>query len=153
MFRGLSEITLDGKGRWALPTRFRPALHDQEQGRLVITIDIEDPCLLLYPISEWEQIEQKLAALPSLNPQARRIQRLLLGHAHEVEMDGNGRVLLPAPLREFAGLEKHMILVGQGKKFELWDQQRWQQQRDQWLEEERAGTPGEMIPELSSLSF
>ncbi len=153
MFTGLSDIAMDGKGRLAMPARFRAPLLDEEGGRLTLTIDIEETCLLIYPASEWQVLAAKLAALPSLNPQARRIQRLVLGHAHEVEMDTNGRILLPAPLREFAGLDKHLVLVGQGRKFELWDQAHWRAQRDQWLEEERNGAHGEMIPELSSLSL
>jgi MraZ protein len=109
-------------------------LRESCASELVITVDT-DRCLLIYPLPEWQVIEQKLMRLPSYNKAARRLQRLLVGHATEVEMDGQGRVLLPPPLREFAGLTKHAVMIGQGNKFELWDEQRWNEQRDGWLEE------------------
>ncbi len=136
----------------ALPTRYRERVLELSQGKLVVTIDTDERCLLLYTLPDWEQIERKLDALPSFNAQARRIQRLLMGHATDVEMDGNGRVLLPPPLREYAGLDKHVVLIGQGKKFELWDEQLWNSSRDQWLTQETG--EGEQLPaELLSLSL
>ncbi len=136
----------------ALPTRYRERVLELSQGKLVVTIDTDERCLLLYTLPDWEQIERKLDALPSFNAQARRIQRLLLGHATDVEMDGNGRLLLPPPLREYAGLDKHVVLIGQGKKFELWDEQLWNNSRDQWLAQETG--EGEPLPaELLSLSL
>ena len=103
--------------------------------QLVITIDTDQPCLLIYPLPEWESIETKIEALPSFNPTTRRIQRLLIGHATEVEVDGNGRMLLSNPLREYAQLGKKVVLIGQGKKFELWDEALWQQRMESWLEQ------------------
>ena len=136
----------------ALPTRYRERVLELSQGKLVVTIDTDERCLLLYTLPDWEQIERKPDALPSFNAQARRIQRLLLGHATDVEMDGNGRLLLPPPLREYAGLDKHVVLIGQGKKFELWDEQLWNNSRDQWLAQETG--EGEPLPaELLSLSL
>lgn len=135
MFRGITAINLDPKGRMVMPTRYRERLL-AHGGQMVITIDTESPCLLLYPLAEWEIIERKLEALPSFNQVTRRIQRLLIGHATEVEMDNSGRILLPPLLREYARLEKHLMLVGQGKKFELWDETQWQSGRDIWLEEQ-----------------
>jgi MraZ protein len=134
VFRGITHLSLDAKGRLAMPSRYRDRLLASNQGGLIATID-KDGCLLLYPSSEWERIEQELMKLPSLNPQVRRLQRLLLGHATECEMDAQGRMLLPAPLREFAGLEKHVVLVGQGNKFELWNESTWTQQRIVWMQE------------------
>ena len=152
MFRGVNTLALDTKGRMALPTRYRERVLELSQGKLVVTIDTDERCLLLYTLPDWEQIERKLDALPSFNAQARRIQRLLLGHATDVEMDGNGRLLLPPPLREYAGLDKHVVLIGQGKKFELWDEQLWNNSRDQWLAQETG--EGEPLPaELLSLSL
>jgi len=119
-----------------MPTRYRERLEDEAQRRIVMTIDTEERCLLLYPLPAWEEIESKLAALPSFNPAARRIQRLLIGHATEAELDSHGRILLPPLLRDYAGLNKRVMLVGQGKKFEIWDEEHWQQRRGQWLEEE-----------------
>lgn len=151
MFRGINAIVLDSKGRIALPTRYREQLQLEKVEQLVITIDTESPCLLLYPLPEWELIEAKLQALPSFNQAARRIQRLLIGHATELELDGNGRLLLPQLLREYAKLDKHIMLVGQGKKFELWDEAHWQDHRNSWLLEH---SKTEDLPdELQSLAL
>lgn len=151
VFRGIASINLDAKGRLALPTRYRERLQ-QAGAHLVVTIDTDAPCLLLYPLPEWEEIERKIENLPSFNRTTRRIQRLLIGHATEVEMDGNGRILLPNLLREYAGLEKVVMLVGQGKKFELWDEARWNTGRTAWLAEE--GDRSEDLPtELQTLSL
>lgn len=128
MYRGISAINLDEKGRIALPTRYR-----NELSSVVVTIDTEENCLLMYPQSEWEDIEEKIAALPSFNPAARRVQRLLIGHATELNLDNNGRILLPQVLREYAGLEKQLMLVGQGKKFEIWGAAVWEARRNEWL--------------------
>ena len=133
MFRGVNNITVDEKGRMVMPTRYRSLVKMNSDGQLIVTIDTEEKCLLLYPLVEWEDIEKKVEALPSFNQYARRIQRLLLGHATDVNMDSNGRLLLPQPLREYAALDKHVVLVGQGKKFELWDEAHWQAQREDWL--------------------
>lgn len=133
MFRGVHNINLDAKGRMAVPARFRDLLMQDEQGALVITIDTEERCLLVYPLKEWEPIQAKLEALPSFNPVARRIQRLIIGHATDVDLDASGRILLPAPLREYAGLEKKMVMMGQGNKFELWDEAHWQECREAYL--------------------
>lgn len=128
MLRGAHAISLDSKGRLAIPTRFRDKFRDESDGLLVCTIDIFEPCLLLYPLNEWELIEKKLCALSSTQPQERRLQRVLLGHATECELDAQGRVLVPSPLRQHAGLNKKIMLVGQLNKFEIWDESRWQQQ-------------------------
>ncbi len=128
MLRGAHAINLDTKGRLAIPTRYREWLREECDGQLVCTIDISNPCLLLYPLPEWEAIERKLNALSNMNPLERRLQRLLLGYACECELDGNGRLLLSAPLREHAGLDKAVMLVGQLNKFEIWSADRWRQQ-------------------------
>ena len=125
MLRGAHSITLDSKGRLAIPTRFREWLRDECENQLVCTIDISHPCLLLYPLPEWEEIEKKLKALSNMNPLERRLQRLLLGYARECELDGNGRILLPSPLRLHAGLDKQVMLVGQLNKFEIWSDAGW----------------------------
>lgn len=128
MLRGTHAISLDAKGRLAIPTRLREQCRDDADGILVCTVDIFEPCLLLYPLTEWELIEKKLRSFSRMDPQERRIQRVLLGHAAECELDGQGRVLLPSTLRQHAGLEKKIMLVGQLNKFEIWDATRWQQQ-------------------------
>ncbi len=129
MFRGLTIINIDEKGRLAMPTKYR----DDLKSSLVVTIDTEQRCLLLYPFKTWQSIEEKLVGLPSFNAQARRIQRLLIGHATEVELDAHGRFLLPAPLREHAELKKKAVLVGQGNKLEIWAETSWEEARTLWL--------------------
>ena len=128
MFRGATLVNLDSKGRLAVPTRYRETLIGESQGQMVCTIDLHQPCLLLYTIPEWEIIEQKLSRLSSMNPAERRVQRLLLGHASECQMDNAGRLLLANTLRQHANLSKEVMLVGQFNKFELWDEQTWYQQ-------------------------
>lgn len=152
MFRGINAILLDAKGRMAIPARYREQILKHGAPQLVVTIDTDVPCLLLYPLPEWEVIEQKLQSLPSFNQAARRIQRLLIGHATELEMDNNGRLLLPPLLREYAKLDKKIMLVGQGKKFELWDEQQWQSGRADWLAEEK-NSGEDLPPELQSLAL
>ncbi len=149
MFRGATKVTLDAKGRFAIPTRYRERLAALCEGRLVVTVD-RDYCLLLYPFPEWEEIERKLVALPSLIKQARRLQRLMVGYATELDIDGHGRILLPRELREFAGLERQAILLGQGNKFELWDEESWNEKRDSWL---NADDDVDLPAELESLSL
>jgi MraZ protein len=150
MFRGATRVTLDDKGRMVMPTRYRERLREQAQGRVVVTVD-RDQCLLIYPLPQWEQIERKLMSLPSLNERARRLQRLMVGHADDLELDGHGRLLLPPQLREFAGLDRHAMLVGQGGRFELWDEARWTERRDFWLKSEESTT--DLPAELDSLSL
>lgn len=150
VFRGANQVTLDAKGRMVMPTRYRDRLIERSSGRLVVTID-RDQCLLLYPLPDWDEIERKLMRLPSLNEHARRLQRLMVGHATDLELDGHGRVLLPSELRSFAGLTRDGVLLGQGNRFELWDEVRWTQKRDEWLKDEEL--PAELPADLESLSL
>ncbi|MBL1278036.1 MAG: division/cell wall cluster transcriptional repressor MraZ [Ectothiorhodospiraceae bacterium] len=151
MFRGVNSLNLDVKGRMAMPTRYRQHLSDVCAGQMVITVDNADRCLLLYPLHEWEVVERKLQKLPSFNKQARRLQRLLIGHATEVEMDGSGRLLVPPPLREFADLEKRVVLIGQSNKFELWGEELWNQRRSEWLAED--DELGDLPEEMETMSL
>ena len=133
-----------------MPTRYREQISELAQGKLVVTVD-RDQCLLIYPLPEWEQTERKLMSLPSLNATARRLQRLMVGHATESSLDGHGRVLLPPELRDFAKLGRHGMLIGQGNRFELWDEARWCERRDAWLANEQTQT--DLPSELESLSL
>lgn len=153
MFRGINGVNIDSKGRIAMPTRYRERLQLDSKSAVVLTIDTEARCLLLYPLPAWEEIERKLSNLPSFNPAARRIQRLLIGHATDVEMDGQGRILLPPLLRDYAGLNKRVVLVGQGKKFELWDEAHWDDSRRQWLQEESDTSDSALPDEVKSISL
>lgn len=136
MFRGVNNVNVDAKGRVAIPTRYRDALTEHCGGNLVVTIDTDEKCLLIYPQPEWEDIQRQVEALPSFNSAARRVQRLLIGHATDIPMDGSGRVLLTPPLRDYAQLEKKAVLLGQGKKLELWSEDVWLTRRDAWLEDD-----------------
>ena len=150
MFRGANKLTLDVKGRLVMPTRYRERLQERCGGNLVVTVD-RDQCLLIYPLPDWEDIERKLMKLPSLNVQARRLQRLMVGHATEVELDGHGRMLLPPNLREYGLLTRDAMLIGQGLRFELWDEARWNERRDEWLASPDAAT--DLPAELETLSL
>lgn len=152
MFRGINCINLDEKWRMMLPTRYRESLRLHAANQLVSTIDTEERCLLLYPLPEWEDIQQKIEALSSFNRTTRRIQRLLIGHATDLTIDSSGRILLPQALREYANITKKIVLVGQGKKFEIWDEDHWLKQRDSWLEQDPYNL--ESMPEdLRSISL
>ncbi|EQD80955.1 cell division protein MraZ [mine drainage metagenome] len=150
MFRGATKITLDDKGRMVMPTRYREQITERAQGKLVVTVD-RDRCLLIYPLPEWDLIESKLMSLPTLHAQARRLQRLMVGHATDLELDGHGRMLLPPELRAYAGLERHGMLIGQGNRFELWDESLWGERLDEWRKTEQAAT--DLPSELETLSL
>jgi MraZ protein len=151
VFRGANQLTLDAKGRMVMPTRYRDRIAERSAGHVVVTVD-RDQCLLLYPLPDWEEIERKLMKLPTLNPQSRLLQRLMVGYATDLELDGHGRLLLPAELRAFASLNRNAVLLGQGNRFELWDEAKWNERRDQWLNGE-AEAPGELPAELVQLAL
>ena len=151
MFRGVTSLSLDVKGRMAMPARYRDQLMAQCEGQMIVTID-RDRCLLVYPLPEFEKIERSLAVLPNLDPRTRNLQRLLIGHATETEFDAQGRILIPGPLREFASLGKKVVLIGQGHRFELWDEEAWETNRETWLAE-RPGDGIQLPESLATLSF
>ncbi|MDY0308762.1 MAG: division/cell wall cluster transcriptional repressor MraZ [Castellaniella sp.] len=122
MFQGSSALTLDAKGRMSIPARHRDVLQSEEQGRLTLTRH-PDGCLMLYPRSTWEEKRLQIAALPA---SARPLQRLLLGNAQDVDMDGAGRILVAPELRAAAGLSRDVMLLGLGSNFELWDRAQWE---------------------------
>ncbi len=150
MFRGVNNINLDTKGRMAVPVRYREQLLQSCNGEMVVTIDTDERCLLIYPEPEWSDIQRKLEALPSFNGAARRIQRLMIGHATDVQMDGSGRILLTPPLREYSQLDKKVVLLGLGAKFELWNEEIWVSHREAWISD----SSNQDIPdELRTLSL
>ena len=148
MLRGATKISLDAKGRMAIPARYRDEINERSEGRVVCTVDL-DYCLLIYPQPDWEDLERRLMRLPGTKPANRRLQRLMVGHASEQQMDGHGRILIPRELREFAGLDKQAMLLGQGSKFELWDESRWNEKVDGYLGAD--ATEGDLPEELESL--
>jgi MraZ protein len=148
VFRGVTQLALDNKGRLAIPAKHREALATRDAGHLILTAD-PGHCLLLYPLSEWEPIQQRLMALSSFNDKLRNLQRLLVGHADDVVLDAAGRILVPPALRQFAALDRRVILVGQGNKFELWDEGRWQERTSAAV----VFPSGDLPPELDGFSL
>lgn len=143
MFRGVTQQALDVKGRLAIPAKHRDALAMNGPGSLVLTAD-PSRCLLLYPLAAWEPIQARLMALSSFNDKIRSLQRLLVGYADDVDIDTAGRILVPPALRRYANLDKHVVLVGQGHKFELWDEAQWQAQTTQAIAFPADGLPSEL---------
>ena len=148
MFQGAVQLNLDSKGRLAIPAKHRDVLLSECAGNLVLTADV-DGCLLVYPQQEWQPIRDKLLKLSALNPKIRALQRLLVGNAEDVLMDNAGRVLISPNLRNYAVLDKRVMLVGQGNKFELWDEAKWQAQQDASL----SFMSGELPAELEGFSL
>ncbi len=133
MFRGEYSLTMDAKCRLAVPSRYRERLSDLCGGKLVVTISLLERCLVAYPFPDWQRIEATLDGLPALDQKAQAISHLLIGHATELDMDAQGRMLLPQSLRDFANLDKRVKMVGQIRKFELWDDSAWSARRDELL--------------------
>lgn len=146
-FRGVTELSLDAKGRLAIPARHREGLVNGSRGQLVVTAD-PGGCLLIFPRLAWEPLQQQLMSFSSFNETVRRLQRLLVGHADDVEIDAAGRILVPPALRRYAALDKHVVLVGQGRKLELWDAVRWQAQTAQAI-----ALPAELPTDLAGFSL
>ncbi|MDT8406257.1 MAG: division/cell wall cluster transcriptional repressor MraZ [Methylococcales bacterium] len=155
MLRGINAIVLDSKGRLAIPTRYRTELTDWCGGQLVITVAVnetgagEHGCLWLYPLPEWEKLEQTLSRLPTLNKMSTRLKRFLIGYACECEMDSQGRFLIPGQLRQFAQLNKKIMMIGQLNKFELWNETAWHDQESNWI----TGADTDDLKPLEQLSF
>ncbi|RTL13378.1 MAG: transcriptional regulator MraZ [Neisseriaceae bacterium] len=125
MLGGVTHLNLDPKNRLAIPAKYRDILQAQDNGKVVITLESAQ-CLLIYPEAEWEQVRAKVQNLPnSVHPLVKSYQRLVLGHAESIELDKAGRVLLPATLKNMAGLDRELVLVGMGNRFELWDKTKW----------------------------
>jgi MraZ protein len=140
VFRGTSNLTLDNKGRLVIPARHRDPLLEHCGGHLVITAHA-DRCLLLYPLAEWEVIQQKLDSLSNLDRRVRDLQRRLIGYAVDTDMDSAGRVLVAPELRRYARLEREVALVGQGKKLELWNRAAWEERNEPAIEVAPEGVP------------
>ncbi len=152
MFRGAALLSLDAKSRVAVPTKHRDALRSQSTNSgqetqsasgLVLTAH-PHRCLLLYPQPAWEPIQSKLMALSSFDKQSSGLQRLLVGYAEDVELDGAGRLLVSSALRQFASLDKQIMLVGQGSHFELWNVDAWHAQLERAIGNEEMVIPAEL---------
>ena len=145
MFRGVRHISRDARGRFSVPARQRESLLDISAGSVVVTIDTQSSCLVMYPLREWERVERDVQDLPTLNPAVRRFQRLVLGYASDLDLDSNGRILLPGALREYANLEKRVVLVGQGNKLELWSESLWEAECEAALAANSGDLPAELM--------
>lgn len=143
MFRGATSLNMDAKGRLAVPSRHRDALMAQSVGQLVLTAH-PHRCLLLYPQPAWEPIQAKIMSLSSFDRQSSALQRLLVGYAEDLLLDAAGRLLISPALREFAGLEKQVMLVGQGSHFELWQAEAWKTQLGRVMDGEDVTLPDEL---------
>jgi MraZ protein len=136
VFFGETAINLDAKGRLAIPMRYRESIQEQSGGQLVLTYSAFDSgALYLYPEKEWERVRDDITGLSTFNPGHRSLQRKLVGSASAVEPDGNGRIQIPQTLRQVAGLEKRVVLLGMGSRFEIWNETILNQKR---VEEERS---------------
>jgi MraZ protein len=151
VFRGSSTVSIDIKGRLAVPSRFRDRLKTESGGCLVQTLNPLDRSLWLYPLNEWEIIENKLAALSDFDKQSRRAKQMMRGYATDCRLDSQGRILLSQELRDYASIKKQVLILGQGNKFEIWDQVTWEEQRDIWLEQvgDENSEPSEALKPLS----
>ncbi|MDF1563833.1 MAG: division/cell wall cluster transcriptional repressor MraZ [Deltaproteobacteria bacterium] len=145
MFRGEFEHAIDPKGRTSLPASFREQLSTGGSDRLVATAGL-DACLLLYPLQAWEELERKLAALPSMDQRVRTVKRALIGRAHEISADRHGRILIPPPLRSYAGFEREIVFVGQLSFIELWA-------RDKWTPDAQSFDPAEVQAAIADLDL
>lgn len=147
MFNGRNALNLDAKGRLTVPTRYRESLNSACGGRVVITQHPYDSCLAMYPFPAWTDIARQVAAQSDASPQVRKLKRRFLGQAVEMEMDGNGRLLLPPELRAVVGLEKHAMLVGLMHRFEIWAEETWNELEQQELDQDA------MPESVQALSF
>ncbi|MEM1436730.1 MAG: division/cell wall cluster transcriptional repressor MraZ [Pseudomonadota bacterium] len=136
MFRGIANATLDAKGRMPLPARFREQVIERCGGRVILTTDLSEKCLLLYCEQDWDELQRTVDELPNLSSNARKLQRLLIGHASDLELDGSGRLLVSPFLRELAELEKKVVVVGQTRKIEIWSEDNWQRNTAELLSPE-----------------
>ena len=130
MFLGISNLNIDGKGRIAIPKKYRDEIMSDHEGEMILTVDHGQKCLVLYPMTKWLNTQDALMNLPNLSDAVRGMKRMILGHASNVAMDGQGRMRLDAPLRDYVGMDKKLILLGTGDKFELWDEETWVDQRE-----------------------
>ena len=150
MFRGVHSLTVDAKGRLKIPTRHQAQIDKACAGQMVLSIHPDDNCLLLYPLGDWQNLERKVSALPSLNIHTKRLKRKLIGHATDCELDKASRILIPATLREYAKLDKKLILSGQGNNLESWDEDAWHEQIENL---DSLSRQEEVPPEITQLSL
>ncbi len=149
MFQGVTHLTLDDKGRFAMPSRFRDEILASCDGQLALTVD-PDQCMLIYPRPVWEPIREHLMNATNMDPYVRMLQRTVGGYAEDCEMSPQGRVSIPPSIRQKVGLMREVTMVGQGKKFEMWDTERWNEKCNEWANESSfSGLGGEALAAFS----
>ena len=153
MFRGIHSLNIDDKGRLAIPSKYRQRLKAEADGFLVLTLNPLDRSLWLYPVNQWDLIESKLAAMSEFDKRSRRTKQMMRGYAYDCQLDSQGRILVPTELREYALIQKQVVILGQGNKFEIWDLAGWEEQRDHWLAGIDSDEGGEFSDALKSLSL
>ena len=153
-FRGIASATLDAKGRMALPARHRETMMAACDGLVTVTTSLHDTCLMLYPRTAWESVQEALEALPNIRSEVRWVQHVLIGSATDLALDGSGRLLLPAELRRDAELEKRLSLVGLGNKIEIWREDIWERHKQEgWKGNGKLPAEVAEIEELKRLSL
>lgn len=152
MFRGISNIAVDSKGRVAIPKQYREQLLQVANGQLMLTAG-PDRCLLVYPLHEWWPTEEKIMSLPTTNPVHRQMQLVYVGHATETDIDKNGRILVPAKLREYGMIDHKAVMVGQGKRLEIWGEELWLEKSGNWPEQLADINADDLSEEARSLSL
>lgn len=141
MFQGAAQLTLDAKGRLAVPTRHRESLTAESAGKVVLTAH-PHRCLLLYPAPAWDPIRARIMTFSSFDPQGSLWKRVLVGFAEELELDASGRVLISPELRKFGGIDRQVMMVGQGSHFEIWSVEAWEAQLARLAEQTDRLPPG-----------
>tara|TARA_B100000686_G_C16382282_1_gene758130 strand:- start:87 stop:545 length:459 start_codon:yes stop_codon:yes gene_type:complete len=151
MFRGIHTVTVDSKGRFAVPSKVRDLLLKEQVVELVITLNPWDRALWLYPLLEWERIENLLSTLSDFDRQTRRTKQIMRGYASDCSLDPQGRILLSQEMRSLTAIEKDTVLLGQGNKLEIWEASAWKEERDSWLESvgEQAASTSSGLDSLS----
>ena len=150
MYRGIHVLSIDSKGRLKVPARHLEQVNKNSSGKMVLSVHPDDSCLVLYSLKDWEKLELKIGSLPSLNIHTKKLARKLIGHACECDLDKFGRILIPSSHKNYANLNNKVILSGQGKSFEIWDERAW---KDQIEKIERLSNQTEVPQEISKLSL
>ena len=134
MFRGRYEHAIDKKGRTSLPARYREVLGASGESKVVLTSGL-DPCVVAYPMGEWMAFEERLAALPQFDPSVAMLRRIYVSGAVECDLDKVGRILIPAALRNHAGLDREVLWAGMGRYAELWSRDRFDELKGDVLDD------------------
>ena len=150
MFRGIHLLSVDSKGRLKIPVRYQEKIHKACSGQMILSIHPDDECLVLFPLSDWQTLERKIAKLPSLNVHSKKLSRKLVGHANECALDKIGRILIPSFHKLHANLKSKAVISGQGHGFEIWDEESW---KEQIKKLEKLSTQVEIPEEILKLSL